>query len=874
MYRTHARFHCPLLLLLLLAAPRAGDTGGSGSSPERSRGQTPPARLALRGDDRRARAREYADRQLPRDAGEVVGAMLQDARQQPSSSRDASPGRSTPVAGGGLADTERPSDDSAGAPQAESMGDQDQESEWPTDSSAPQGIPAPAGAAAVEDMPAGTSSTAAAPSPSTVRARAQDAAMGGTCDDAWLEEDGHDETLRQLVRLDRALAAHRRDGDSVGSDAPRDAWTLALYRAANHYDTEAIEELVLQAQSARGLAPGAPVWVQLPGTEGKEVDALAMTTGQLIEQVLTGGHPLPRGQDGRVLVSSARGEAGGDGSLNMLLMDELRLYEPIRSLLSHRLRDGFDVYSSDSSGPALEASAEEASGEGMMEEDWDVEAELREERERVMHDDAGSGPEVQPGGGWDDAEEARAEARDLDVGHAKRRGRGRGRRPHIDDFINLELGPYRDRVERFISADDWGKEDAEGFAEWWEWYENQTIAEAPAGVPRLNARLWRAASDERTCQEAQELVQLGAQVNSCDEADGKTALHKAITCADLPGAQLLLSLGADVEARDADGRTPLLAAAGCALMELSAALLNAGADLLAVDEHGWSVLHWAARSGCHDRRLVQVLIRHASAHALQLPWGLVNRDGFTAAEEARRSGFDDMAEYLLALARGESGENTWVGHGLDGPFMTAPLLQGSTCFVDSSDSMYDPDAPDAEHYRRITKQAKALGGPFRSGAYDPLLAEQKMRERDARRGGVGEGGRESRGRTSVESREQEWAAELDAQDCMYRTYSGWKGWREEGRGDYFDSSVRRHEEVLSEMVVRYPECFLTEAALDKYKPALDLESQRLAEHERAAARQQVPRSEIVRRFDELVREGMRSTHEASEEVQEVAEEED
>ena len=41
-----------------------------------------------------------------------------------------------------------------------------------------------------------------------------------------------------------------------------------------------------------------------------------------------------------------------------------------------------------------------------------------------------------------------------------------------------------------------------------------------------------------------------------------------------------------------------------------------------------------------------------------------------------------------------------------------------------------------------------------------------MRERDARRGGVGEGGRESRGRTSVESREQEWAAELDAQDCM------------------------------------------------------------------------------------------------------------
>ena len=162
---------------------------------------------------------------------------------------------------------------------------------------------------------------------------------------------------------------------------------------------------------------------------------------------------------------------------------------------------------------------------------------------------------------------------------------------------------------------------------------------------------------------------------------------------------------------------------------------------------------------------------------------------------------------------------------------------------------------------RVHWQAKALGGPFRSDAYDPLLAEQKMRERDERRGGV-EGRTGGDGAAaSVESRDEEWAAELDAEDCMYRTYSGWKGWQEEGRGDYYDTSCRRHQQVLSEMFVRYPEAFLTPAALDKYSEALAVHRQRLAQQAQAAARHQVPRSDVARSFDEFERKVMRWAYE-------------
>ena len=42
-----------------------------------------------------------------------------------------------------------------------------------------------------------------------------------------------------------------------------------------------------------------------------------------------------------------------------------------------------------------------------------------------------------------------------------------------------------------------------------------------------------------------------------------------------------------------------------------------------------------------------------------------------------------------------------IGHGLDKPFATTPLLKGSCSYVDSSDSEYDPDALNAQVCVRV-----------------------------------------------------------------------------------------------------------------------------------------------------------------------------
>ena len=64
-----------------------------------------------------------------------------------------------------------------------------------------------------------------------------------------------------------------------------DPWTQALYDAALLYDRKAVQQLVLDAPRLRNVGAGSPIRIRLPGKDGKEVDALSMTTGQLIEHV-------------------------------------------------------------------------------------------------------------------------------------------------------------------------------------------------------------------------------------------------------------------------------------------------------------------------------------------------------------------------------------------------------------------------------------------------------------------------------------------------------------------------------------------------------------------------------------------------------------
>ena len=66
-------------------------------------------------------------------------------------------------------------------------------------------------------------------------------------------------------------------------------------------------------------------------------------------------------------------------------------------------------------------------------------------------------------------------------------------RPHVNELIALELGPYRDSVDRFFGSRYWSREDARLTAEWLDWHDNQTLADTPPGPARLNALLWHAA---------------------------------------------------------------------------------------------------------------------------------------------------------------------------------------------------------------------------------------------------------------------------------------------------------------------------------------------------------------------------------------------
>ena len=106
------------------------------------------------------------------------------------------------------------------------------------------------------------------------------------------------------------------------------------------------------------------------------------------------------------------------------------------------------------------------------------------------------------------------------------------------------------------------------------------------------------------------LIESGIDVNSASEFDGETPLHEA----SLPEMiSLLMSHGADVNAKANDGRTPLhkavdYSAKGWAGMspETVAALIAHGADVNAKAKDGETPLHVAARHG--ERQLTVILI--------------------------------------------------------------------------------------------------------------------------------------------------------------------------------------------------------------------------------------------------------------------------
>ena len=84
------------------------------------------------------------------------------------------------------------------------------------------------------------------------------------------------------------------------------------------------------------------------------------------------------------------------------------------------------------------------------------------------------------------------------------------------------------------------------------------------------------------------LLEHGAKVNHKEDGDGSTALHYAAMYSGEKVINLLISYGADVNARDEDQSTPLHQAAMLNNIEAAKALVEHGADIFAKNFHDYS----------------------------------------------------------------------------------------------------------------------------------------------------------------------------------------------------------------------------------------------------------------------------------------------
>jgi cytohesin len=147
------------------------------------------------------------------------------------------------------------------------------------------------------------------------------------------------------------------------------------------------------------------------------------------------------------------------------------------------------------------------------------------------------------------------------------------------------------------------------------------------------------------------LLAQGAAANTHDTWRRETPLHAAAQRGHEDIAQLLITRGADMEARDAFGRTPLHIAAWEDRAGVAAVLLARGAQVDADTRsdnpnHGMTALHYAAHRGC--RKTAEVLLKHGA----QVNAVTYNKE--TPLDIARQEKRDRMVD-LLTAAGGQHG---------------------------------------------------------------------------------------------------------------------------------------------------------------------------------------------------------------------------
>jgi len=125
---------------------------------------------------------------------------------------------------------------------------------------------------------------------------------------------------------------------------------------------------------------------------------------------------------------------------------------------------------------------------------------------------------------------------------------------------------------------------------------NQEV-DASRSVPLLLAR---------DAEMARILLEYGADINRRSGCQLETALHRAVIQDNWELVELLISRGADVNAKDSNGETPLHCAAGAARIAMFRLFLQKGADMDIEDFSQRTALHHAAASA--SAKMVRFLI--------------------------------------------------------------------------------------------------------------------------------------------------------------------------------------------------------------------------------------------------------------------------
>lgn len=107
---------------------------------------------------------------------------------------------------------------------------------------------------------------------------------------------------------------------------------------------------------------------------------------------------------------------------------------------------------------------------------------------------------------------------------------------------------------------------------------------------------------------------------------GDTPLHWAASAGSIAMAELLISKGADIEARTSDGLTPLHWAASKGRGDVAVFLLHKGADINAQTREMWTPLHVAAYHELRDT--IEILLAHGANPEAKDIGGLTPREVF------------------------------------------------------------------------------------------------------------------------------------------------------------------------------------------------------------------------------------------------------